>query len=149
MFKKFTRAARAVIFFARFEADLTREQYIEPEYLLLGILDINERPSFGGSVFKDRLTREHVLKYLEPHDIELDRPKVVDLALAAETRAILANAGNYADAQRHNTIGPIHFLYGMMWDENGPLFRIISEAGITMEEIKQEAARIQSLDVAT
>jgi ATP-dependent Clp protease ATP-binding subunit ClpA len=147
MFEKFTYAARAVIFFARFEADINRAQYIEPEYLLLGIVDVNERPSFKESVFKDKLTREHVLKYLEPHEVELGRPKVVDLPLAAKTKTILACAGNYANNKKHNTIGPIHFLYGMLQDINGLLFRIISEAGITLEEIEKEAANIQSPEV--
>jgi ATP-dependent Clp protease ATP-binding subunit ClpA len=149
MFEKFTYAARSVIFFARFEADLNREQYIEPEYLLLGIVDLNERPSFGESVFKDKLTREHVLKYLEPHETELGSLKIVDLALAAKTKTIIANAGNYANTQKHNVIGPVHFLYGMMLDVNGLLFKIISEAGITLEEIGKETIRIQSLEVAT
>src|SRR5215467_9848312 len=108
IFKRYTEAARRVIFFARYEVSQSGGMAIESEHLLLGL--VRE----GGPVLT-RFVRDATITDLRNEITSHMNPKEkvdasVDLPLSNECRRILAYTAEEAERLNSGYIGTEHLL---------------------------------------
>ena len=137
MFDRYTEKARRVIFFARLEAGNAGSEHIEPEHLLIGVLQ-EERPLFdrmlgeqGGSVLL-------FMQLQQPAAIPGIAPQA-DMPLAETAKRVLVRATEEADAQKQHYIDCIHLLLGLLHEQSRAR-EILSEFGITADRVRADGA---------
>ena len=148
-FARYTESARRTVFFARAWARKRDSELIEPEHLLLGLIDADAK-------LMDRLLgQEHGGREAEfAIRRELDRrttttsEKVIDIQrpLSSECRRVLQHAADEADRMRHDHIGTGHFLLGFMSEEDAAatsiLMNILADKGISPEKAQANIVQI-------
>ena len=137
MFERYTERARRVIFFARYEASAYGSTTIQTEHLLLGLVreDKNLTNRFLRPVGDIRSkVEERIAK----------GPRIstsIDLPLTDACKRILAYASEEADRLGHSHLGTEHLLLGMLRETDGMAARLLTEAGIQIEPLRDELAR--------
>src|SRR5512135_2124624 len=127
MFERYTERARRVLFFARHEASQLGSPSIETEHLLLGL--IREAKGLTGRI----LARSHVSVETIRREIEgraAVREKVstsVEIPFSAETKRVLAFAGEEADRLQHTYVGAEHLLLGILREERSIAASVLAE----------------------
>lgn len=116
MFEKFGSSLRRALLFSRCEAARLGCAFINPEVILLGILDERdpvllkclERFGQTTTVFRDRIERvwrEKGLGFVADSGGELP--------LSEEAKKILALSAHFATSERHPSVKPGHMLWAM------------------------------------
>lgn len=144
MFERYTEKARRAIFFARYEASQFGSPYIEAEHLLLGIM--RENIAIAGHLSRPHFTAEHIRKRIG--ELRPSRAKVstsVDMPLSEESKRALAHAAEEADRLGDKQISTRHLLLGLLREENGIVAKVLSEAGISASEFRQEVAQLSDV----
>ncbi|MFZ0661440.1 MAG: Clp protease N-terminal domain-containing protein [Acidobacteriaceae bacterium] len=111
MFERYTEKARRVIFFARYEAREFGSEFIEPDFLLLGIA--RENPEFCGrwlGVYYVQLRQQIAPMYWTKKRIATS----VDLPLSNTSKRVLAYAAEEADRLGDRHIGTEHLFLGLL-----------------------------------
>jgi ATP-dependent Clp protease ATP-binding subunit ClpA len=117
MFERYNEAARRVVFFGRYEANIRDANAIRPEHLLLGLLrEETSRPSMAwppgprsaGDVRAD-------LEQTLPAPAAADPKR--DIPLTLESKRALIKATEYSVRLRQNYIGVGHLLLGLLTHE--------------------------------
>ncbi len=134
MFERYTEEARRAIFFARYEASRCGSPYIEPEYLLLGLIH-----KTGG-----RLTGfpEGVLEDVRS-EIEKMSPERVKVSTSLDipvSGAVKRSLGRAAEAVGPSTSAPItatHLLLGLLAEGGPNVTGILRRHGIDRESVSR------------
>jgi ATP-dependent Clp protease ATP-binding subunit ClpC len=136
MFERYTKKARRVIFFARYEASNFGSPYIETEHLLLGILreakDVALRFQLSAESIRNQIDGATVI-----------REKVstsVDLPLSNESKRVLAYAAEEAESLGHKHIGTDHLLVGLLREEKSFAAELLREACVHLKEARKQLA---------
>ena len=147
MFERYTEKAQRVIFFARYESSAFGSSWIEPEFLLLGLMRENlllfrtakgdERLSV--SEFRNRLERR-----LPPRPTSSTS---VDLPLSNSSKRILAYAAEEAEELGHRHIGTDHLLLGILCEEECFAAEFLRSQGVRALAVREEARRSGSAEV--
>jgi ATP-dependent Clp protease ATP-binding subunit ClpC len=128
MFERYTKAARRVVFFARYEVSQYGSQCIEPEHTLLGLM--HERPSF----LKGRLSLDPVTNLrLEIEPTLNTGPRFtmsVEVPLSEGTKSVLEHARAEADRLSHSNVGTEHILFGILENDECPASRVLRAHGL-------------------
>ena len=103
-----TRKARRVVFFAHGEALRARSAEITPEYLLLGILQVDE--SLAERVHISRSVREALVATAGARSHSESK----EVSLSKEARLAVANAAEEREHLGHKHTGTEHLLLGIM-----------------------------------
>jgi hypothetical protein len=135
MFERYTEKARRVIFFARYEASLCGQPYIETEHMLLAILRedrllLNRLPELASQVqsIRDQISAATPI-----------REKVstsVDLPLSNECKRMLAYAAEEAERMTDRHIGTEHLFLGLLRETECFGATLLRERGITLEKFR-------------
>jgi ATP-dependent Clp protease ATP-binding subunit ClpA len=135
MFDRYTEKARRVIFFARYEASMYGQPYIETEHVLLGLLREDKalfhrltKLSFQVQSIRDQVSAATPI-----------REKVstsVDLPLSNECKRVLAYAAEESQRMADRHIGSEHLFLGLLRETNGFAAALLRERGITLEKFR-------------
>jgi len=140
MWEKFTTSSRKAIKKATEEAKHFRNDTVDTEHLLLGL--ISDENAFAVRVLKeldvpiDRL-RSHVVQVIPigAYDFE-------NVQFSAETKEVLEHAYKEARNLKHQHIGTEHLLLGLMKVTQGKAYRILKDFGATYQPARNKTLEI-------
>lgn len=139
MFERYTENARRTIFFGRWEAIQRDSEFIESDHLALSLLrdewltrDVLSDPSLA------ELRRELPAPILESEESKTGR----DLPLSSESKRILRQAAEEADALLDSHIGNEHLLLGLLRESRSHSAQALVRAGLRLEVLRGQVKRI-------
>jgi len=136
MFERYTEKARRTIFFARYEAAQAASPTIQPAHLLLGILredpELVTRGSSNGRSVKS--IREAIAARTPPPKELISTS--VELALASETKRVLAYAHEESQSLSHRHIGTEHLLLGLLREKGTLAAQVLLEHGLESDTLR-------------
>jgi ATP-dependent Clp protease ATP-binding subunit ClpC len=141
MFERYTQAARKAVFFARYEASQFGSPEIQTEHLLLGIL--REDAPLAIRVLGSTERVSHMRRRIE-EGIPPAKEKIataVDLPFSLPGKRVLAYGAEEAERLKHSHIGTEHLLAGLLREETGLAAQIMTEQGLTLAKVREEAAK--------
>ena len=142
MFERYTKKARQVIFFARYEALQYGSEVIAPEHILLGLMREDKNVFARFFSFRNNLTVEIVRREIEERIVLRDRiSQSAELNLAPETRRILAFASDESAQLNNRHIGPEHLLLGLLRETRSMAAEILSQYGLQLQRMREENVR--------
>jgi len=143
MFDRFTTQAVQVLFQARSEAGQLGSGAIEPEHILLGMLD----GSRGcGSLLLARISGElgdlrgDIVRRLNRRE---DVPESEDIPLSQSCQRALQYAVEEADRLLHNGVGTEHLLLGLLREEGSVPAEVLAARRVKFETVRE--AIVESL----
>jgi catechol 2,3-dioxygenase-like lactoylglutathione lyase family enzyme len=146
MFERYTEKARRTIFFARYEASQFGSPYIEPEFLLLGLL--REAKALSDRLFHSHTTPEAIRSAIEKHHpSKKEIATSVDLPLSNEAKHVLAYAAEEAERLGHKFIGTDHLLLGILREERSFAAKLLNRNGINLAALREDIAKNQPADI--
>jgi hypothetical protein len=128
MFERYSEKARRSIFFARYEASQSGNDYIESEHLLLGIL--REERSLSALL---RIPSAEELRRKIETRMGPPRKKIsvsVDLPLSHECKRALAYGAEDAETLGHKTIEAWHLVLGLLRSQESGAAELLGENGM-------------------
>ena len=139
MFERYSEGARRVIFLARQEASRFGSAYIEPEHVLLGLVQEDRMlmQRFLPGVNYATVRRE--VAELLPQGTSV--PVSVDLPLTKEARWILEHAAEEAARLGDPQIGAEHLLLGLLREPETYAAQLAHKHGAKLAEVRAELAR--------
>ena len=140
MWEKFTTSSRKAIKKATEEAKHFRNDTVDTEHLLLGL--ISDENAFAVRVLKelevpiDRL-RSHVVQVIPigAYDFE-------NVQFSTETKEVLEHAYKEARNLKHQHIGTEHLLLGLLKVTSGKAYKILKEFGATYQPARNKTLEI-------
>ena len=133
MFNRFTSRALRVLFHARSEVSKLGSNAIEPEHILLGVLE-------DGSGLASRILartgdaladyRHEIVRRLAGHE---DVSEFDDIPFSAACMRALQYAAEEADLLSHNYVGTEHLLLGLLREERSVAAQVLAARGLTIE----------------
>jgi uncharacterized protein (TIGR03435 family) len=142
MFDRFTVRAVRVLFHARVQASALGATAIEPEHILLGVLD--EPQGLGSRILlrtgDGQSVRADVVRRLPSRD-KIHESK--ELPFSASCTRALGYAVEEADRLSPDAIGTEHLLLGLMRDEQTVAAEVLSTRGLTVEGVREEIRELR------
>ena len=136
MFERFTQRVKELLDFARKEAVKFGHNKIEPEHILLAMID--EGKGVGIAILHHMGVDFHKLKQEIERNMKIGVPiHVGDLPLSAESKKVLELAVKEAQFHGHNYIGTEHLLLGLLSAEETLPSKILRSRGITLKNSRQ------------
>ncbi len=140
MYERYTEPARRVIFFARYEASQFGNAEIPPEFLLLGIL--REDKELARRLVGESRNVESIRERIERETTRGEKIAVsINLAVSQAGKRALAYGAEEAERLNQPQIAPVHLLIGLLREES-LASRILTDLGLTLERLREEAARL-------
>lgn len=134
MFERFSEAARLALFGARIEVTASVSPTIDPEHLLLGLLEtkggIAASLVQAASVSAERLRRPGLPQAAQR------LPLSVEVPFGTATTTALEAAAAEADAMSCTEVTTGHLLLGLMRDEHSPVGVLLREAGLRLDAVR-------------
>ena len=137
MFNRFTARARQVLFYARSEVSQFGSRALEPEHILLGMLDEGKGPGSrilaqtGGPL--DDVRSDIVGRITSGERI----PDSVEIAFSASCQRVLLYAAEEADRLSHPHIGTEHLLLGLLREERTVAYDVLAARGVGIEGVRE------------
>jgi hypothetical protein len=132
-FSKFTPRARRVVVLAQEHATALGSEYVGPEHVLLGLLDVTEalaaRAVVAQGVALDAVRATTLTSLPAPTATEPRR----HIPFTTGAKRLLQLTLREALLRAHNYIGTEHILLAMLADEESPAGRILRGAGVTLD----------------
>jgi ATP-dependent Clp protease ATP-binding subunit ClpA len=139
MFERYTKKARQVIFFARYEASEFGSTKIESGHLLLALTRADK--SLFNRFLRDASLAE-VRQDITARLVIRERVSTsIDLPFSDESKRILAYAADEAEGLRSRHIGPEHLLLAMLWEQQSAAAQVLQARGLRLDMIRKELAR--------
>ena len=139
MFGSLTEKARRSIFFARYEATQAGSMFIETQHLLLGLL--REDCGLAKRLFPDVAKIEEIRTEIGHRQPPLTKISTsVDLPLSEDVREALAFASEEAARLKHNEVGNLHVVAGLLRCETCLAAEFLRARGITLEKVRTDLA---------
>ena len=136
MFNRFTLPALQVLFYARSEVSQLGASAVEPEHILLGVLD--ERKGLGRRI----LARTEGALNDVRHDIVrrvTSRERVPDsqeIPFSASSQRALQYAAEEADRLLHKYVGTEHLLLGLLHEVGSVAAEVLTARGLSVEVVR-------------
>jgi uncharacterized protein (TIGR03435 family) len=144
MFDRFTLRADQVLFYARSEVSQLGSSAIEPEHILLGLLD--EGKGLGsqilartGSTLDD--FRSDIVRRLTVHE---KFPESAEIPFSASSERALQYAAEEADRLLHKYIGTEHLLLGLLREERSVAAEVLAARGQRIEAVREAIGELLS-----
>ena len=144
MFDRFTSRALRVLFYARSQVSQLGSSTVEPEHILLGVLDegkgLGSRflARTGGTL--DDLRRDIVRRLPKREPIsESD-----DIPFGAPCERVLLYAAEEADRLLHKAVGTEHLLLGLLREERGVAAEVLAARGLRIEAVREAILQLLS-----
>ena len=144
MFDRFTLRAGRVLFYARSVVSQFGSSAIEPEHILLGVLD--EGKGLGSRILArtgGRLDefRSDVVRRLT---VRGKIPEADEVPFSASSERALQSAGEEADRLMHDFIGTEHLLLGLLREERGIAAEVLTARGLAIEAVREAIVELRS-----
>ena len=144
MFNRFTTRALRVLFYARSEVSQLGSSAIEPEHILLGVLD--EGKGLGSRILARTCNalddfRSDIVGHLT------SRAKVSEsdeIPFSASCKRALQYAVEEADRLLHNSIGTEHLLLGLLREERSVAADVLAARGLRIEAVREAVVELLS-----
>jgi ATP-dependent Clp protease ATP-binding subunit ClpA len=149
MFDRFTDRSLKVMALARKEAQRFNRDAIGTEHILLGLLA--EGAGVAANVLKNRGASISGIRAALEKGVELG-PHVVTTGLMPFTpraRQALELSMEEANELGHNYIGTEHLLLGVLRESGGRAAKVLSELGISAEEVRKETIALLGGEIST
>jgi Clp amino terminal domain, pathogenicity island component/Glyoxalase superfamily protein len=139
-FERYTERAKRATFFSRYEAGQLGHPSIEPEDLLVGVIQARQglpSRSFAhafpstGQVREDVRARTMVQEPLSLSTI---------IPFGPDTRRIVGYAAEEADRLQHDDIATAHLLLGILRVEGSVAAAILREKGVSLDTVRDQIA---------
>lgn len=139
MFGSLTEKVRRSIFFALYEATQAGSMFIETQHLLLGLL--REDRGLAKRLFPDVAKIEEIRTEIGHRQPPLTKISTsVDLPLSEDVREALAFASEEAARLKHNEVGNLHVVAGLLRCETCLAAEFLRARGITLEKVRTDLA---------
>jgi uncharacterized protein (TIGR03435 family) len=136
MFDRFTVGATRILFHARVQASELGSAAIEPEHLLLGLLE--ERTGLASRILAsagdDRKVRGDIRARVADRD---SVPASTDLPFSDACKRAISGAVEEADRMQDAAVGTEHLLLGLMRGEGTVATEVLSARGVTLEGVRE------------
>jgi len=144
MFNRFTSRALQVLFHARSEVSQLGSSAVEPEHILLGVLD--EGKGLGsrilartGGALDD--FRSDIVRRLTGRERV---PESDEIPFSASAKRALQYAAEEADRLLHNYIGTEHLLLGLLREERSIAAEVLAARGLRIEAVREAIVELLS-----
>jgi uncharacterized protein (TIGR03435 family) len=144
MFNRFTSRALQVLFYARSEVSQLGSSAVEPEHILLGVLD--EGKGLGsrilartGGTLED--FRSDIVRRL------MSREKISksdEIPFSASCERVLQYAAEEADRLLRHGIGTEHLLLGLLREERSVAAEVLAARGLRIEAVREAIVKLLS-----
>ena len=136
MFDRYTEGARRVIFFGRAEASQYGNGQIESEHLLVALL--NEDRALAAFFFRSADAAGMVRpKIAQRFPSGLTISTAADMPLSQAAKQVLHYAAEESDRLKDQHIAPAHLLLGLLRDKESVAAEILTEHGVSADEVRQ------------
>ena len=137
MFNRFTLRALRVLFYARSEVTQLGLSAVEPEHILLGVLD--EGNGLGSRILArtgDALDdfRSDIVRRLTGRE---KVPESDEIPFSASCERALQYAAEEADRLLHNYVGTEHLLLGLLREERSVAAEVLAARGLRIEAVRE------------
>jgi uncharacterized protein (TIGR03435 family) len=144
MFDRFSTRAARVLFHARSEASQFGSRAVEPEHMLLGVLD--EGRGLGSRILartSDDLghLRSEIVGRLTRHERV---PETDEIQFSASCQRALQHAAEEANRLLHDHIGTEHLLLGLLHEEHGVAAEVLAARGVKIEAVREAIVELLS-----
>jgi hypothetical protein len=144
MFDRFTLRAHQVLFYARGEVSELGSRAIEPEHILLGLLDEGKglgcRILARTGVALDDLRGDIVGRLTVGEKI----PESEGIPFSASCERALQYAAEEADRLLHNNVGTEHLLLGLLREERSVAAEVLAAKGLRIEAVREAIVELRS-----
>ena len=144
MFDRFTPRALRVLFYSRSEVSQLGSSAVEPQHILLGVLD--EGKGFGsrilartGGTLDD--FRSDIVRRLTGRE---KVPESDEIPFSASCERALQYAAEEADRLLHNAIGTEHLLLGLLREERSVAAEVLAARGLRIEAVREAIVELLS-----
>ena len=135
MFERYSESARRALFFARYEASQLGGLTIEPEHLVLGAL--RDAPALVVQLVGGPASAATIRQRLaEAVSGQQKVPTNAEIPFSHDAKAVLERTPIEADDLKRHWITPAHILLGVMVKTNGAAARILHDAGVDVDAIR-------------
>jgi RNA polymerase sigma factor (sigma-70 family) len=140
--ERFTDRARRAILYAEEEAVRRRTDQVEPEHLLLGML--REPDCLAGRIM-DRLGAEpaQVREAVKARLTRGEGKATGRTYLSPRSQQVIGLSAEEAERFGHNYRGTEHLLLGLLAEQQGEAWKILTEPGLTPERVRAAAETAQ------
>lgn len=137
-FERYTERAKRATFLSRNEASQLGSPSIEPEHLLLGLM--NARQGLTSRIFASALLSLGHLRTDVGTRTVVREPlsRSVVIPFSAETKRIFLRAVEEADRLQHHDIGTAHLLLGILRDEGSVAASALKEKGLSLQIVRDD-----------
>lgn len=144
MFNRFTVRALRVLFYARSEVSQLGSRAIEPEHILLWVLD--EGNGLGSRILArtgDALDdfRSDIVRRLTGRETV---PESDEIPFSASCKRALQYAAEEADRLLHNDVGTEHLLLGLLREERSVAAEVLAARGLRIEAVREAIVELRS-----
>ncbi|SEG15921.1 Clp amino terminal domain-containing protein, pathogenicity island component [Actinacidiphila yanglinensis] len=143
-FSRFTPRARKAVAAAETEARKARHAFVEPEHLVLGLLD--QADTLAVRAFAALGAGPEEIRDAVATPGAEEQPLMGHIPVGAETKRVFRLVLREALRLGHNYIGTEHILLGVLSDEQDPAARALTALGVSHEAVERwllaELARI-------
>jgi uncharacterized protein (TIGR03435 family) len=144
MFDRFTLRAHQVLFYARSEVSQLGARAIEPEHILLGLLDegkgLGSRILLRTGVALDDIRSEIVGRLTGGEKV----PESAGIPFSASCERAFQYAAEEADRLTHRYIGTEHLLLGLLREEGSVAAEVLRARGLRIEGVREAIVELLS-----
>jgi ATP-dependent Clp protease ATP-binding subunit ClpA len=139
-----TDRARSVIGRARAEAAQRHSRHIEPEHLLLALLqeDGGMAATIMSHLGTDITALTHAAAGAIEETLATDEPFSLDLGYSETAELALRHAFHEARLARDRRVGTDHLLLGLLVESTAPASRVLVDADLSADAVRAERQRI-------
>src|SRR5262245_19796927 len=144
MFERFTSRARRVLFYARSEVGRLGSSAIEPEHILLGLLNEGKGRgirilSLSGVALND-VRSDIVGRFKGGEKV----PESDEIPFSASCTRALQHAAEEAHRLLHSHIGTEHLLLGLLREERSVAADVLAARGVRIEAVREAIVELHS-----
>ena len=138
--ERFTQRARRVLSLAHQEAERTRQESINTEHLLLGLIE--EEGGVAGRVLRELGLEPERLREMVDRVGGFGQYRGGKIDLSAGVQQVLEEAIEEARRMGHHYIGTEHLLLGLVNSTEGNAAEVLRKLGVTPEQIRRQTRRV-------
>jgi uncharacterized protein (TIGR03435 family) len=144
MFNRFTSRALQVLFYARSQVSQLGSSAVEPEHILLGVLD--EGKGLGSRILArtgDTLDefRSDIVRRLTSRETIAESDEI---PFSAPCARVLQYAAEEAERLLHNYIGTEHLVLGLLREERSVAAEVLAAKGLRIEAVREAIVELLS-----
>jgi len=134
-FQRYTRKAREAVFFSRYEAGQLGSRTIEPEHVVLGLMRASQ--GLKSRMFDNiSLERARVEMTSAPPNEPVRLPERV--STGERTQQVFRAAAEEADLLKHQDIGLVHLLLGVLRGPDSAARTLLDRLGIHLQSVRDQ-----------